>query len=488
MDASIIVKGVVDKFLAMCEIPHGSWNEQKLASALESRLNACGWVTARDTAGNLRADLPAAPGCENAPLVALQGHLDMVCAVAEGSGWDPQRDPVCAHVENGVLRTDGRSSLGADNNLGNAAVLYLMEQSFAHGPIRLLFTVAEEVGLEGASAMDPSWLSGVRYLINTDGFQLGRVIVSSASGRRERYYKELQTVPVTKSAAWKIGIGGGIGGHSGDDINKGRANSIKLLAMLLGELREEVDYELAEFSGGHALNAIPMGAGAVLVADGEAAKRIEASVKRFNEGLRTVYGRTDPRICLSAVPTERPQYAWKPELRDSLLELLNLLHDGVFAMHDSIPGLVSASSNVGQVRSADGRIEVCCFTRSDRAFSEEMLVSRHEALVRLTGFCQAVNRYPGWAGDRDNPLACRMAEIYKRLTGEDMEITGVHVGLEPAVLGAKNPNMIMVCTGPDILDPHSTHERAPLAGLPAYVRLLKETLEQVGSETVAKST
>ena len=121
-----IIDGVVKEFLALCAVPHGSWREGTLADLLAGRFRDRGWSVSRDDAGNLRADIPASPGREEAPLVALQGHLDMVCAAAPGSGWDPLTDPVAARVEDGVLRTDGRSSLGADNNLGNAAVFYLL--------------------------------------------------------------------------------------------------------------------------------------------------------------------------------------------------------------------------------------------------------------------------------------------------------------------------------------------------------------------------
>lgn len=150
-----IIDGVTARFLAMCRLPHGSWHEGALADALAGQFRDRGWSVSRDSVGNLRVDIPAAPGREGAPLTALQGHMDMVCAVAPGSGWDPLGDPVNARVEDGVLRTDGRSSLGADNGLGNAAVLYLLDQGTAHGPLRLLLTVAEEVGLQGARRVNP---------------------------------------------------------------------------------------------------------------------------------------------------------------------------------------------------------------------------------------------------------------------------------------------------------------------------------------------
>ena len=479
-----IIDGVVKEFLALCAVPHGSWREGTLADLLAGRFRDRGWSVSRDDAGNLRADIPASPGREEAPLVALQGHLDMVCAAAPGSGWDPLTDPVAARVEDGVLRTDGRSSLGADNNLGNAAVFYLLGQGAAHGPVRLLLTVAEEVGLQGARRVDPDWLAGVWYLINTDGFRLGQAVVSSAGGRRETFRKQLHTVPRNKPMAFEVTLGGSLGGHSGYDINKGRANCNKLLTLLLGELRDELDYELAWFQGGHAPNAIPLEARAVIAADRLAGPLLAQAADRANRKLQPILGRTDPGVRLSLREVPPPERVWQRGSRDSMLDLVSLLNNGVFAMHDTMPGQVSASSNVGRVWVNERHeIEVNCFVRCAIGFSEEILGFQRARAARLTGFHATVDSYPGWAGDTSNPLARRMAAIYRTLTGQDMDITAVHIGLETSVLGAKKPDMVMVSTGPDILNPHSTDEHAPVAGLATYVRLLAATLEELSKET-----
>jgi dipeptidase D len=406
----------------------------------------------------------------------------MVCAAADG--WDGLTDPVNAYVAEGVLRTDGRSSLGADNNLGNAAALYLLGQGTPHGAVRLLLTVAEEVGLQGAKGIDPAWLEGVSYLINTDGFKLGQAVVSSAGGRRERYRKKLHTVPRTKPMAFRLTLSGSLGGHSGYDINKGRANCNKLLTMLLGELRDELDYELAWFKGGHAHNAIPLEASAVITADRLAGPLLLHGVERANRGLQTILGHTDPDVRLTIQEVPPPERVWQKGSRDSMLDLVSLLHNGVFAMHDTIPGQVSASSNIGRVFVNEHKeIEINCFVRCAIGFSEEIIGFQHARAARLTGFHTVAESYPGWAGDGSNPLAQRMSAIYKRLTGKPMDITAVHVGLEPSVLGAKHPDMVMVSTGPDILNPHSTDEHAPVQGLATYVRLLAGTLDELSRGT-----
>ncbi len=477
---SQIISGVLDEFLAMCRFPHPSWNEGPLADWLENSFRSLGWEVLRDQMGNLRADIKPAPGLEGAPLVAFQGHLDMVCAAAPGSHYDPVRDPVTAVIQDGVLRSDGRSSLGADNNLGNAAVLYLLKHVPEHGPVRLLLTVAEETGLHGAAGMDSDWLSGIQYLINTDGFQLGQAVISSSGGRRETFRKKLHTVPRNKPVAFQLTLNGGLGGHSGYDINRGRANCNKLLAMCLGELRDDLEYELSDFHGGHAFNAIPLEAVAVITADRFAGSLLARAVDRANHGLHTLYQHTDSGVHLSVREIPPPDRVWQTGSRDSMLDMISFLINGVVAMHDTIPGRVSASSNVGMVSVNEHReIEIDNFVRCAIGYSEEIIGFQHARAAHLTGFHTEVESYPGWAGDRDNPLAKRMASIYQRITGEKMEITAIHIGIEPSVLGTKNPDMIMVSTGPDISNPHSVEEQAPIAGLGIYVRLLAETLREL---------
>lgn len=478
-----VTDGVLDWFRLMSSVPHGPWNEGALADILEEKFCARGWAVERDEWNNMKVDVPATPGLEHLPPVILQGHLDMVCAVAKGSGYEPERDGIVTVVEDGVLRSDRRSSLGADNNLGNAAALYLLDKALKRGPVRLLLTVAEEVGLQGAKRIDPAWLEGCRYLINTDGFTFGTAVISSAGGRRETYTKKLHTVLRKDAMAYEISLTGFLGGHSGYDIDRGRANAIKLLALFLGELREKVDYDLAYFKGGHAHNAIPLEARAVITADRAFAAPLALAVERLRSSMSHLFKVNDPgfRVELREVPP--PERVWNRGSRDSTLDLVALLYNGVFAMRDDMPGQVSASCNVGRLWVNDHKeIEIGAFMRCAIDFSEEILAFQHARAAKLTGFHAAVDSYPGWMGDAENPLAKLMDRIYRRQTGRSMEITAVHVGLEPSVLGAKAPGLVMVNTGPDINNPHSTDEHAPLENLPAYVRLLAGTLESLAKE------
>ena len=463
-----ISRGIVDTFRRISRRPHPSHHEAAAAGDLMELLTELGLSPVRDGADNILAEVPATPGREGRPGLILQGHIDMVCAAADG--FDPLTDPVHVVEAHGVLRTDGRSSLGADNGLGNATVLWLLSTGqVAHGPLRLLFTTAEEVGLVGAKAVDPTWLRGAAFLLNTDGFHLGRAIVGSAGGRRETWTRPLDTVPAPSLPAWEICISGGLGGHSGDDIHRGRADPIKLLAAYLTGLPGG---RVAALEGGLAHNAIPAQARAVVLCP-------EEPDLALLEGALEVYRQADPGLRADCTPAERPERVWEPAFQAHALALLGGLYHGVYAMDPAFLGVVGASANLGRAGEADGAFQVCTFIRSSREEWMDELAQRHQALAAAHGFAGTFSGYPGWPGERDNALAMVLDQVWREHTGRALEVSAVHVGLEPSVLRAKAPGLVMASTGPDILDAHSVDERAPLAGLPDYALLLAGTMEAV---------
>lgn len=462
-----IMQGVEETFRLLSRHPHPSHGEEltcrDYAAFLREKLGA---EPVEDSVHNLMCTLPASPGWEGRPTLILQGHMDMVCACA--GGFRPESDAVNIVSKDGFLRSDGRSSLGADNGLGNAAVLWLLSTGqVAHGPLTLLFTTAEEVGLAGAKEVDPAWLAGSDYLLNTDGFHLGRAIVGSAGGRRETWSRPLETEGAPALPAWRITLTGGLGGHSGDDIHRGRGNPIKLLA---GYLTGLPGGRIASLSGGLAHNAIPAQAEAVVFAPKE------PDLNLLNDALE-LYREADPGLHAECVPTEGLELVWTAAFQAHALALLNGLYHGVYAMDPAFPGVVGASANLGKVEEADGTLQVCTFLRAARQADNDELAQRHEALAKAHGFTGTVTGYPGWPGDRDNPLAAVLDGVWRQQTGHSLEIGAVHVGLEPSVFQAKAPGLVMASTGPDILDAHSVDERAPLDTIPDYVLLLAGTLE-----------
>ena len=468
-----ILDGVLSQFAELCRRPHPSYGEGPLADYVEDLLRQRGLSPLRDGWNNIMADLPPSPGRETAPLTVIQGHLDMVCAIKPNSGYDPKTSPVVPVVVDGVLRSDGNSSLGADNNLGNAAALWLTGQDIPHGPIRLLFTTAEEVGLQGAKKVDPAWLDGAAYLINTDGFVLGKAIVSSAGGFRETFSRPIEVSPPSKNAIFSLELTGFPGGHSGYDIHRGRINPIRLTARWLTDL--DVDYELLALNGGHAENAIPMDCTALLAVD-------EADIPSLNKAVdeltRSAQGELGGHVALNRV-NGAADAPWNREERNRVLAMLTDLFAGVHTWRSEEAGQVSSSSNLGWIKTEPGQVRLSCFIRASRQEDEDFLSGQHAETAARNGFDRTTDFYPGWPEKPGNHLTETLVSVWKELTGADMEVDAVHVGLEPSVLGAKNPAMLMVNTGPEIYDPHSLDERAPLDGLANYVRLLAGTLDRL---------
>ena len=468
-----ILDGILSQFAELCRYPHPSYGEKPLADYVENLLCARGLSPVRDEWDNIMADLPATPGREDAPLTVVQGHLDMVCAVKPNSGYEPKTSPVVPVVVDGVLRSDGNSSLGADNCLGNAVVLWLMEQERPHGPVRLLFTTAEEVGLQGAKRVDPAWLDGAAYLINTDGFVLGKAIVSSAGGFREVFSRPIKHKARTKNALFSLELTGFPGGHSGYDIHRGRINPIRLAAQWLFGL--DMDYDLLSLNGGHAENAIPMTCTALLAVDEDDVPALNRAVEALAQAAQ---GELGGKVALHRVERGETS-AWSLPFRISILSMLTEVFAGVYAWRDRDTEQVSASSNLGWIKTEAEQVSLSCFIRASRQEDEDILSAQHAEAAKKYGFDRITDAYPGWPEKPGNHLTETLVKVWKQLTGENMEISGVHVGLEPSVLGAKKPDMLMVNTGPDILDPHSLDERAPLSGLAEYARLVAGVLDEL---------
>ena len=475
--AQAIVSGVLEEFRGLSARPHGSGQEAAETAYFMDRLRRLGLTPERDEAGNVRADVPPTPGHESAPLLILQGHMDMVCTAAPGSSFDPVRDTVTIVTEDGFLRSDGRSSLGADNNLGNAVVLYLLKEGVPHGPLRLLFTVSEEVGLQGAAQVDPKWLEGAAYLLNTDGFHLGLAVTGSAGGRRETYTRPLAWCAPQGTEGFRITLTGGLGGHSGDDIHRGRLNAVVALAQLLEKLSTQFSLEVADFTGGSGHNAIPGSAQVTVILPAGQGNALAAACAEAERDLLARYGAAEPDIRLTAAPIPCPAQVWQAESRKAVCGLLTGLFCGVYAMHHAFPDVVGASANVGQVFMENSTAVVRAFIRCARPEEESILFPQHDSTAQTHGFALTeVTAYPSWPGQADSPLVHTLCQVYRAETGRNMTVTAVHVGLEPSVLGAKNPAMVMVSTGPDIVDAHAVTERAPLAGIPDYTALLAGTL------------
>ena len=291
--------------------------------------------------------------------------------------------------------------------------------------------------------------------------------MGSAGGRRECWTRALDTCPARSGEAWRISLTGGTGGHSGDDIHLGRINPIKVLAAYL---KEAPALAVADFTGGSAFNAIPAAAEAVVVGQKPDLAALKEALLPFHT--------TDPNLKLDLAPADRPETVWTAHFRQRVLDLLTALGHGVYAMDPQFPGVVGASANLGVIRCEGNCLVIRLFLRAAREEDERAMAENNRRLAEQAGFSLSVTGYPGWPGDKNNPLAQALDRVYRVQTGRGLEVSAVHVGLEPSVFRAKAPELVMASTGPDIMDAHSVDERAPLAGLADYALLLAGLLEE----------
>ena len=478
-----VLDGVLQEFYKLCEIPHGSGNEQAIAAYLTARLQDMGLAPTQDEHLNIVCSVPASEGCESSPLAVVQAHMDMVCAYPAGADYQPLTDPVKHCIKDGILCSDGRSSLGADNGMGIAAALYLLSSQIPHGPLRLIFTTEEEVGLVGAMALKPSVLDGVDYLINTDGFELRSAIVSSSGGVEEFLSRPVRLLPPQKACGYNIRIDGLSGGHSGFDIGKRRGNAIKLLASFLSQLRSELSFELADFDGGIASNAIPTHASAAIVIDAADRDLLVSRCDAFRSALEAQYQADDPGVTVTLCEAPTPQQVWSCDLRDAVLDLLFLLFDGIFSNNPYFPDHIGCSSNLGSISAKeDQMLRLRLKVRFTLDFFGKELAEGHRRLAERCGFAYTAFAHPAHIGSRDNILVQYGDQALFEATGEHLTATATHVGLEASFFHAMSPVLPIITIGPDIFDAHSPDERAPLSGIIGFTHMLAGILVRIAQE------
>lgn len=491
-----VTAGVLREFMSYCQIPHGTHHEKEIAQWLADRFEKNGWKTYIDEGINMVCDIPATPGYENVPIMAIQGHTDMVCAFEEGSAYDPLTDSIKAAVRRDeksgrlVLSSDGTTSLGADCGMGNAAAVYLLEdETLVHGPIRLILTAREEIGLVGVKDMAPSSLDNVAVMANVDGFDCLKIVAGSASGRRVTYGKEIEAADSPSAeeyAALEISVAGLKGGHSGFDIHIGRANAVKELFHFLYHLQlNGIDYRIASFKGGLRHNVIPVNASAVIVAEKETVKLILEKVDEFKSTLKESFEGIDDDILLSAKPADMPEKVVTESFQKSMMHLLSQIISGVYRYMDDMPGVPHTSANLGEMAcdAAEKLCEIGIFERSMGGEVREVIAGIHDAAALETGFkAILMDGYEPWVFNPESRFLAMAAEEYSKVSGVDTEIKVSHVGLEPSVFGEYNSETEMICIGTDIIDAHSVSERVNLDTVKIFTLTLRNIIERYAAE------
>jgi dipeptidase D len=467
-------------FAKIVTIPHCSGNEKPFGDYVISFAQSVKLPAQRDKVGNVLVSKPATPGHENAPGVILQGHLDMVCEKNSDVLHDFTKDPIQPEIKGEWVQAKG-TTLGADNGIGVAACLAVMEDgSLIHGPLEFLFTVDEETGLTGANRIQKGFLKGTR-LINLDSEEEGTFTIGCAGGADSEIAFPVARKKIASKNLYRLKIFGLRGGHSGLDINQGRGNAIKLLARMLREAQDSVRFELVGMEGGNKRNAIPREAWAVLAC---APARLRALTGAFKKSFERIYVEyqaveVEAKYALERAEEEKA-FALTAEGQRGLLNYILALPHGVVAMHPEIKGLVETSTNLAIIRTAKGQLDIICSTRSSVASALEATRLVLKAVTEMAG--ARINPkygYPGWRPNLQSPLLASLKELYKRKFGKEAEVVAVHAGLECGIIGEKFPGMDMISFGPTMEHPHSPDEHVHIGSVEKFWQFLTVVLAEL---------
>lgn len=467
-----------DEILA---IPRPSTKEEAMRRYVLDLAGRKGLSHRQDATGNLVVEKPASPGKEGAPIVVLQGHLDMVTEKNEGVIHDFERDPIVPRQEDGWVKATG-TTLGSDNGIGVAAILAVMEaDDLVHGPLELLFTVDEETGLTGVVALDPEAvaLKG-RRLLNLDSEEENAVTIGCAGGSLTRIVLPLERVSVDPGMALlELRLSGLKGGHSGMEIHLQRGSSVQLLARAIYAAGP---VHLAGFQGGNKHNALAREASALVVVPADRRDPFTKAVEREMAAIRDEYRPVEPDLRFE-VKEGSSGWIWAEDLGRRVLLLLSSLPHGVLAMSHDIPGLVETSVNLAAVSEGDEGVSVLLSTRSSIGSAMRATRRRLRACAELVGARVEENEgYPAWKPNVESPLLSLFKEVHQRVQGSEPELKAVHAGLECGVLGEKFSGMDMISFGPVIEGAHSPDERVQVESVGRFYNLLTETLAELAED------
>ena len=469
-------QSVLEIFKEITRIPRESGHEEKMTAFLQKFAADRGLDCRTDATGNVVITREAAPGKENVPAIVLQSHQDMVCEKNSGCDHDFARDPISYVIEDGWMIAKD-TTLGADDGIGVAASLALLDSDIPTGKLECLFTISEETGMDGANAIE-SGLFTAKTLINLDSEDEGQLFVGCAGGvDTTAVFKYTEESVDASFTALKLRVFNAIGGHSGDDINKERANTVQILARFLyGEYSG--GYRLVSFNGGNKRNAIAREAEAVILLDAAGAKALEDRFGKFAADVKAEYHRTDPDISFECIRTGNPGKAVDKDTARRFIFALTAVNHGVLTMSQDIAGLVETSTNLAAVfMNVPGEIKVTTSQRSSTDSAKKFMADKVEAAFLLAGAeVSHSDPYPGWTPNMDSHILDVTVASYRKLFGVEPEVKAIHAGLECGLFLTKFPDLDMISFGPTLRGVHAPGEKLDLATNEKFVRLLVDVV------------
>lgn len=467
-------------FHALTQIPRPSGHLDKVQQFLLDFAKEAGVEAFKDPADNIVMRKPATPGMENRKGIIMQAHMDMVPQKSPEIEHDFVNDPIQTYIEDGWVKAKG-TTLGADNGLGVAAIMAVMEdKTLKHGPVEALITADEETGLYGANNLPEGELHG-DILLNLDSETWGKFVIGSAGGidvNATLDYKEADTD--SEDAAVRVTLQGLKGGHSGLEIHEGRGNANKLMVRFVREAIEECEARLASWHGGNMRNAIPFKAEVVLTLPKENVEVLKELVSEWEKDFVDEYKGIENGLTFRAEDVETPKTEVPVEIQDNLVNAIYACPDGVIRMITSYPDVVETSSNLAIIDIEGGKAAIKLLPRSSREDMKEYVTTMIESCFSMAGMkVETSGRYCGWDPNPQSEILHLLLRIYKELNGEDGIIQVDHAGLECSIILGKYPHLDVVSLGPTMRSPHTINERALIETVEPFWALLKKTLEEV---------
>jgi len=467
-------------FLQICRIPHPSKKEEKIVQYILDFGKNLGLETKTDETGNVLIRKPGTPGKENLQSVILQCHIDMVCEKNSDTVHDFEKDPIVPWIDGEWVKAKG-TTLGADDGIGIAAMLAILESTtLVHGPLECLFTIDEETGLTGAFGIKPGLIES-RILINLDSEDEGQLFIGCAGGADTTARFDLETEPVTEdSLGYKVSITGLKGGHSGDDINKGLGNAVKILNRFLWNATRDFYLGVSSIDAGNLRNAIAREGFAIIALPKENKTGFENYARHYQEILVEELHTTEPNVKFVIEPCPLPDTLLKPDLEFWLLNALYACPHGVIEFSRDIPNFVETSTNLASVKFTEDTIQVTTSQRSSVESAKKDVLDMVASVFDLAGAeIEQSTGYPGWKPNPDSVLLRLCVDSYRNLFQQEPQVLAIHAGLECGLIGAIYPGMDMVSFGPTIKGAHSPDERLEIKSAVKFWYLLLDVLQRI---------
>ena len=465
-------------FDALTQVPRPSGHLEKIQQFLLDFAAQAGVEAMKDSGGNIVMRKPATPGMENRKGIILQAHMDMVPQKSKESKHNFETDPIETYIGGDWVKAKG-TTLGADNGLGVATIMAVMEdKTLVHGPVEALITADEETHMVGANALPEGELFG-DILLNLDSETWGKFVIGSAGGvdvSAKLEYKEVETD--ADDVAMKVVLNGLRGGHSGLEIHEGRANANKLMVRFVREAVATCEARLATWHGGTMRNAIPFECETVLTLPKENVEEFKQLVAEFKETFENDYKAIESGIGFFTESVETPATEVPEEIQDNLIDAIYACHDGVLRMIPTFPTVVETSSNLAIIDIAEGKAEFKILARSANDSMRDYLATTLESCFSMAGMEVTMSgSYGGWDPNTDSEILKLLEKNYLELFGEEATKQADHAGLECSVIRGKYPHLDVVSFGPTLCSPHTTSERCCISTAAPFWELLKKTLE-----------